>query len=390
MRSEVTSHDGFDAIALGRVTERFRAGTGPLGDPVDRLEELIAAEAPLLAPEAVAALARDLADELVGLGALERLLADDTVTDVLVDGPGAVLVERRGRLEATGIELDAQQVQRVVERLVMPLGLRADRSHPLVDARREDGTRVAVVMPPVAPAGPLVALRRHSGEAFCLDRFGEPGATRLLLEVLRERLNIVVYGATGAGKTSLLTSLCSRLPREERLVLVEDTAELRPAGPNVVRLEARAGTVEGIARTDMRALVRAALRLRPDRIVVGEVRGAEAADMVWALSTGHRGSMSTLHADGPADALARLEVMVVMGLGDGVPLSAASAQVRNAVDVLIGVERAPLGARRVRRVDTCGPAGTEVIYEHCGEPGSRPSATDGAAPGEPSCIGAVR
>jgi pilus assembly protein CpaF len=153
------------------------------------------------------------------------------------------------------------------------------------------------------------------------------------------------------------------LPSHERIVLVEDTSELHPHGPVFVRLEARAGTVEGAGRTDLRALVRAALRLRPDRIVVGEVRGAEAADMIWALSTGHRGSMSTIHADGPADALARLEVMVVMGLGDSVPLSAARAQVRNAIDVLVGVERDSQGARRVHRIDSFAPEGSEVLYE---------------------------
>lgn len=379
MPAEGSPREMLGERACGRVAEQFRAGTGPLGDPVGRLCELIGVEAPLLDPDTTSALARALADDLVGLGALEGLLGDDTVTDVLVDGPGTVLVERNGRLEATGIELGSEQVHTVVQRLVTPLGLRADRSHPLVDARRADGTRVAVVMPPVAPGGPLVALRRHSHEAFCLDRFGEPVAIELLLESLRERHNIVVYGATGAGKTSLITSLCSRLPGDERIVLVEDTAELRAVGPNLVRLEARAGTVEGVGRTDMRALVRAALRLRPDRIVVGEVRGAEAADMVWALSTGHRGSMSTLHADGPTDALARLEVMVVMGLGDSVPLAAARAQVRSAVDVLVGVERAPRGGRRVVRVDSCGPDHIEELYE----------LTPGRAPGAASSGGSV-
>lgn len=349
--------------ARARITERFRSEVGPLADPRERLRELVGSEAPLLGPETAAALAGDLMDELMGLGALERILLDDAVTDVFVDGPGLVRVERDGRLEATGTALTREEIHTVVQRLVMPLGLRADRSHPIVDARRADGTRVAVVMPPVAPEGPLVALRRHSSLGFELDRFGEPAAVEVLQSTLDRRNNVVVYGATGAGKTALLNSLCARLSSGERIVLVEDTAELRPHGPTVVRLEARAGTVEGTGRTDMRALVRAALRLRPDRIVVGEVRGAEAADMIWALSTGHRGSMSTLHADGPADALARLEVMVVMGLGDSVPLSAARAQVRNAIDVLVGVERDSQGARRVRRIDTCSPGGSEILYE---------------------------
>lgn len=353
-----------------RITERFRSGAGPLGDPSARLRELVGSEAPLLGPEAAATLVGDLMHELMGIGALERLLADDSVTDVFVDGPGVVRVERDGRLEPTGTTLSAEEVHTVVQRLVAPLGLRADRSHPIVDARRVDGTRVAVVMPPVAPEGPLVALRRHSSRGFGLDRFGDATVVGVLQAVLDRRDNVVVYGATGAGKTALLSSLCSCLPSKERIVLIEDTAELRPRGPVVVRLEARAGTVDGAGRTDMRALVRAGLRLRPDRMVIGEVRGAEAADMIWALSTGHRGSMSTLHADGPTDALARLEVMVVMGLGDSVPLGAARAQVRNAIDVLIGVQRDSEGERRIRRIDSCSSGRSETLYEHRSVSGS--------------------
>lgn len=359
-----------DEESRARISEQFRSGVGPLTDPLARLRELVGSEAPLLESETAAALAGELMDELMGLGVLERLLLDDAVTDIFVDGPGIVRVERNGRLELTGTTLTRDEIRTVVQRLVTPLGLRADRSHPIVDARRTDGTRVAVVMPPLAPGGPLVALRRHSSRGFGLEQFGEPAAVEVLRSTIERRRNLVVYGATGAGKTALVSSLCSCLPSDERIVLVEDTSELRPHGPVVVRLEARAGTVEGVGRTDLRALVRAALRLRPDRIVVGEVRGAEAADMIWALSTGHRGSMSTLHADGPADALARLEVMVVMGLGDSVPLSAARAQVRNAIDVLVGVERDSKGARRVRRIDACASEDSEVLYERASGPGS--------------------
>lgn len=363
-----------DEQTRARIIEQFRSGVGPLADPRAKLCELVGSEAPLLEPDTAAALAGDLMDELMGLGVLERLLVDDAVTDVFVDGPGIVRVERDGRVERTGTSLTRDEIHTVVQRLVTPLGLRADRSHPIVDTRRADGTRVAVVMPPVAPDGPLVALRRHSSHGFGLERFGEPAAVEVLHATLERRRNVLVYGATGAGKTTLLSSLCSRLPSDERIVLVEDTAELRPQGPVFVRLEARAGTVEGAGRTDMRALVRASLRLRPDRIVVGEVRGAEAADMIWALSTGHRGSMSTIHADGPADALARLEVMVVMGLGDSVPLSAARAQVRSAIDVLVGVERDSQGARRVSRIDACAPGHSGVLYER----------TSGSGPGDGS------
>lgn len=333
-----------------RVRSRFLDGDGGSGDPRRQLAALVCEEDPLLGPEAVDAVVAELARELLGLGEVGALLEDHLVTDVLIDGPGEVLLERAGRLVRSGLFLRRNEIDALIERLVTPLGLRADRSHPMVDARLDDGTRVSVVLRPVAPDGPVVALRRHSLSVMGLQRFGPPEVVAALRGVVEQRQNIVVYGATGSGKTTLLNALVGEADPADRVVLIEDTCELAPERTSLVRLEARPGNAEGAGRVTISQLVRAALRLRPDRIVVGEVRGPEAADMIWALSTGHRGSMSTIHADSAEDAMARLGVMVSMGLGASVPLSAVSAQVERAVDVLVGVERIADGRRVVRSV----------------------------------------
>lgn len=369
MQVDSTSTDPLPGgSVLARVGERFRSERGAPGDSVERLSELLRQEAPLLGEPEVLAHAHRLASDLVGIGPLEALLADDSVSDVLVDGPGPVVVERGGRLESTSVILDRGQILRAVERLVSPLGLRADRSHPIVDARLADGTRVAVVLDPVAPDGPLLALRRHGAETLSLERFTSGPVAALLRAAVQRGDNIVVYGATGAGKTTLVNTLGSEIPANERVVVIEDTAELRLSGSRTVRMEARAGNSDGAGRVDMGRLVRTALRLRPDRIVVGEVRGGEAADMVWALSTGHRGSMSTVHATDAIDAVARLEVMVVLGLGESVPLAAAGRQVARAVDLFVGVARCGDGSRTVSAVHRYGPEGLEPIGPGSAEP----------------------
>lgn len=337
------------------VRRRFLDEPGH-GDPAERLCELLLQESPLLATDRAESCARRLAGELVGLGPLQQLLDDPEVTDVLANGAGPVWVERLGRLERTEVVVDARAILAAIERLVAPLGLRADRSSPVLDARLADGTRIAAVLEPLAVNGPVLAVRRHRRRALPLSAFAGAAAVELLHALVDQRDNLVVFGPTGAGKTSVVNALAGRVPHHERIVTIEDVAELQLPGDHVVRLEARPGTADGVGRTEVRDLVRAALRLRPDRIVVGEVRGAEAADMVWALSTGHRGGFSTCHAGGPTDALARLETMCLMG-ESGVPHAAVRAQVRSAVDVLIGVARAEHGARRitvVHRVDADG------------------------------------
>lgn len=337
------------------VRRRFAADTGTV-DAVDRLVELFADEAPLLGSQEVQRRAHSLAVELVGLGPIQMLIDDPAVTDVLVNGPGEVWVERSGRLERSGVIADEALIARSIERLVGPLGLRADRSNPIVDARLPDGTRVAVVLPPLAVDGPVLAIRRHRADHLPLSAFAEPAVVRLLESLVHEKLNLVVYGPTGAGKTSLLNALVAGLAPNERVVTIEDVAELRLPGEHVVRLEARPGTAEGVGRTDIRDLVRAALRLRPDRIIVGEVRGAEALDMIWALSTGHDGCFSTCHASNAPDAIRRLETMALLG-AERLPLEAIRLQVAAAIDVFVGVARSSSGSRRVTDIHLVGATG---------------------------------
>jgi pilus assembly protein CpaF len=234
----------------------------------------------------------------------------------------------------------------LVERVVAPLGLRADRSTPIVDARLPDGSRVHVVLPPLAVDGPSVTIRRFGAAAVPLGAFCAPPVARLLVAATEARMNMVVTGATGAGKTTLLNALCGHLPFGERVVTVEDAAELRLPGEHIVRLETRPATPDGLPAMTVRDLVRAALRMRPDRIVVGEVRGAEALDMLLALNTGHDGSLSSCHANGPADALRRLEAMALAAAAD-LPLAAVREHLAGAIDLLVHVGRGPGGHRRI-------------------------------------------
>ena len=284
--------------------------------------------------------------ELVGLGAVAALLEMPGVTDVLVNGPGPVWIERAGGLERTSVVLDADDVARLVERTLGPLGRRVDPALPIADAAMADGTRVAVVVPPVALGGPVLAYRRFEVRAVPLNRFASSQEEAALEAVIARRDNVVVFGGTGAGKTTLLDALCARLPPEERLVVVEDTAELAPTGRHLVRLEARRANSEGSGSIALGDLVRAALRLRPDRLIVGEVRGGEAADLVTALSTGHDGGLSTVHAGSPAEALDRLESMTLLG-APGLGVVGIRRRLHAAIDVLVGVARRGDGGRSV-------------------------------------------
>ncbi len=301
---------------------------------------------PLLPAEVVEEVVSAVTARTTGLGPLAALLGDPRVSEVMVNGDGRVWIERGGQLEATDRHLARPEVDLVIERIVAPLGLRADPSSPIADARLADGSRVNVVVPPLAVDGPVVTIRRFGARAIPLGALCPPGVSELLGWAVRGRANIVVSGGTGAGKTTVLNALAALLPPGERVVTIEETAELRLPADHVVRLEARGASADGIGGATIRQLVRNALRMRPDRIVVGEVRGPEALDMLWAMNTGHEGSLSTCHANAPLDALRRLEVMV-LSAGLDLPLAAVRDQLTAAVDLVVQVARLADGRRAV-------------------------------------------
>jgi pilus assembly protein CpaF len=331
--------------------------TGPGGEVAVRstVAELLRDEEPLLPARRFEALLTELTDEIAGLGPLEPLLADAAVTEVMVNGPGRAYVERAGRLEPVALALDAAGIIRLVERVVAPLGLRLDRSSPMVDARLPDGSRVHAVIPPLAIDGPCVTIRRFGARAVPLEAFGlDDRATGLLRWCIGAGWNVLVAGGTSAGKTTLLNALSAAIPDDERIVTIEETAELRLAQSHVVRLEARPPNAEGVGAVTVRDLVRTALRMRPDRIVVGEVRGGEALDMLQALNTGHEGSLSTVHANGALEAIARLETLVLLA-DVGLPLTAVRSQLASALDAIVFVARRRGGVRRVETIGEICP-----------------------------------
>jgi pilus assembly protein CpaF len=321
----------------------------------EHLAVLLRDEAPLVDSGRGDRLLDELVREVDGLGVLDPLLADPTITEIMVNGPGRAYVERAGRLFAVDLGLDAEAIARLAERIVAPLGLRLDRSSPIADARLADGSRVHAVLPPLAPDGPYLTIRRFSTQPVGLDAFGVGTAgERFLRAAVQGGWNLLVAGATSAGKTTLLNSLSAAIGADERVVTIEETAELRLAQRHVVRLEARPANAEGVGAIGVRELVRCALRMRPDRIVVGEVRGGEALDMLQALNTGHDGSLSTVHANGPADALSRLETLVLFA-GVALPLAAVRHQIAAAIDAVVFVARGADGSRAVEAIAELGP-----------------------------------
>ena len=346
-----------------RIVQRLLASDVPL-ERVP-LTAAAAALAPDVAPLADAATILEAVDTLVGLGPVERLLRDPGVTDVLVNGPSDVWVERFGVLERTNVRFtDERAVVAAVERAIGPLGLRIDRASPAVDARLPDGSRLHAVIPPASVDGPIVAVRRFSEAIADLDALVEAGGidgdgATLLSEAVSSRKNLLVAGGTGAGKTTLLNVLSKEIGDAERIVTVEDAAELRIDG-HVVRLEARPPNAEGAGEITLRSLLRHALRLRPDRIVVGEVRGPEALDMIQAMSTGHDGSMSTIHANGPEEALWRLESLAVTA-DVGISPATLARQIRSAVDVVVFVRRTR-GRRVVASISDVGADAVDEVY----------------------------
>ncbi len=324
-----------------------------------RMAELVRLADPLLPGRAVDRAVARVQARMTGLGPLEPLLADPDVTDVLVNGPGLVWVERGGVLAPTEIHLDRATIDLLVERIVAPLGRRVDPTNPVVDGRLPDGSRVHVVVPPLAIDGPCLTIRRFRARPVSLDEMASPAVAVLLRWAVRSRANLVIVGGTGSGKTTLLNAMAVSIPRNERVVTVEDAAELRLPSDHVIRLETRPGSVEGTPAVTCRDLVRNALRMRPDRLLVGEVRGGEALDMVQAMNTGHDGSLCTLHANGCDDAMRRLETLVLMA-GVGLPLEAVRDHLGAAIDLVVHVERGPGGGRRVVAVAEVLEPGSEI------------------------------
>ena len=364
--------DDLEVIA-GALRDELVARAGedvPQGDVMAQIRALVDERAGILDAPSRDELARRVAQRSFGLGPLESLLADADVDEVMVCGTRPVWVERRGRLEATEVGFGSDdEVRHAIERILAPLGRRVDEAEPLCDARLPDGSRVNVVIPPLALDGPVLTIRRFRQRGFSdEDLVGlgtwSPPLRDFLARAVRARLNILVTGGTGSGKTTTLNALSSFVPAGERIVTIEDTAELRLRQPHVVRLEARPPSVEGRGEVTIRRLVRNALRMRPDRIVVGEVRGPEALDMLAAMSTGHDGSLCTVHAGSPEEALRRLETLALMA-GLGLPHAAIREQVSDAIDLVVHQARLPAGGRRVVAVAevvrvAAGPATREV------------------------------
>ncbi|HVB67257.1 MAG TPA: CpaF family protein [Acetobacteraceae bacterium] len=313
------------------------------------------------------ALAAELVADMLGLGPLETLLEDDAIADIMVNGPHRVFVERGGKVTLSDVRFrDAAHLTAICQRIAAAVGRRVDESSPMVDARLKDGSRVNIVLPPLALDGPCVSIRKFGKKSIDFARLIGYGAlTEPVAQVLqiaaRSRLNIVISGGTGSGKTTLMNAMSRLIDHGERIVTVEDAAELQLQQPHVVRLETRPPSLEGKGEVTQRDLVRNALRMRPDRIIIGEVRGAEAFDMLQAMNTGHDGSMSTIHANTARDALTRIENMVQMG-NMGLPAAAIRTQIVGAVDLIVQVERQRDGGRRIIQVtEICGMEGDVVI-----------------------------
>ena len=307
--------------------------------------------------------------ETFGLGPLEPLMQDPTVSDILVNGPRNIYVERRGKIERTPTVFhDSAHLMQIIERIVSRVGRRIDESSPMVDARLPDGSRVNAIIPPLALDGPMVSIRRFAVDPFKMPdlvRLGAltPALAEILIAAVKVRLNILVAGGTGAGKTTLLNVLSNAIPNDERIVTIEDSAELQLQQEHVVRLETRPANLEGAGAVNARDLVRNALRMRPDRIVIGEVRGAEVLDMLQAMNTGHDGSISTIHANSSRDALSRIETMILLS-GVSPPVRAIREYVTSALDLVVHLARLSDGTRKVVAVTEVVGMEEETITTH--------------------------
>ena len=381
MASEREHAEALAAELRERLVERRRAeaATGrPSSDLPAAIESVVESEAAILPPRLRTGIAERIRRDTIGLGPLEDLLTDPLVEEVMVNGPDRVYVERQGRIERAGVRFDSEAALRdAIERILAPLGRRVDELSPMADARLRDGSRVNVVIPPLAVDGPVLSIRRFAAARPGPDELVamgtlEPQARELMRAALTSRQSVLISGGTGSGKTTLLNALSRWIDPSERVITIEDAAELRLQQPHVVRLESRPASVEGRGEVTFRDLVRNALRMRPDRIVIGEVRGVEALDLLTALNTGHEGALSTVHANSPADALRRLETLTLMA-GVGLPHGAVREQVARGFDLIAHLERAQDGARRVVEVAevdaVAGGIGARTVYRRDREAG---------------------
>jgi len=319
------------------------------------ITEILNEEGRLLTEVDRARLVEEIKNELLGLGPLEPLLWDEDVNDILVNGPNQVYVERQGKLYLTDVRFnDDQHLMLIIDRIVSQVGRRVDESSPMVDARLPDGSRVNAIIPPLALDGPALSIRRFGKKRFTMDDLVEKETitadmVEFMQAIVRARLNVLVSGGTGSGKTTMLNCMSAFVPVDERIVTIEDSAELLLQQPHVVRLETRPPNVEGKGEVTQRELVRNCLRMRPDRIIVGEVRGAEVFDMLQAMSTGHDGSICTVHANTPRDALQRLEMMMLLS-GASIPQSAMRQQIASALNIVVHVSRLSDGSRKCMKI----------------------------------------
>ena len=341
--------------------------TGDLSERVLRaVTEQLALDRTPLTREERRQLVREITDDILGYGPLEPLLRDDSVTEVMVNGSDRIYIERNGKIQQAGVTfVDDAHLLRIIDKIVSQVGRRIDEASPMVDARLPDGSRVNAIIPPLSLRGPTLTIRKFSRDPYTMDdliNFGtlSPKAAQFLAACARGKLNVLISGGTGTGKTTTLNAISAFVPSEERIVTIEDAAELQLQQDHVITLEARPPNIEGQGEVRIRELVRNALRMRPDRIIVGEVRGAETLDMLQAMNTGHEGSLTTIHANSPRDALSRLETLVLTA-GVDLPLRAIREQIASAFDLLVQITRLVDGSRRLSHITEVLRMESEVI-----------------------------
>lgn len=385
------------AYLVNAVTHDLEASAPPLSQRAEMVRESLEralTQTRLNLPESLRAqLFRDIEDELLGYGPIQPLLDDPEITEVMVNGAKKVYVERKGKLSKTNVVFeDDDHVMRIIERIILPLGRRVDADSPTVDARLPDGSRVNAVIQPVAIDGPAITIRKFGKEKLTVEQLiGFKSLTVQVAEFLRAcvkaRLNIIVSGGTGSGKTTLLNCLSSYIPDDERIVTIEDAAELRLHQDHIVRMETKSPNVDGRGAVSTRDLVKNSLRMRPERIIVGECRGGEALDMLQAMNTGHDGSLTTLHANTPRDALSRLETMCLMA-GIDFPLKVIREQIASAIDLIVQQSRLRDGSRKITAVtEVSGMEGDKIVMSDIFKFEQTGLTTDGKILGESKATG---